>query len=544
MTNKTKKSNRVICFTRVSTKMQDLNSQEREVIAMAKNDGYNDNQIILISEKESGYCLNEDERIGINQMKRAIEEETIDCVYCWEVSRIARRLKIVVSISDYLKERKVNLKVKKEHLEMFGCDGKENPLYTMLMAILGSFAEMERNTIIERMNRTKKMMTHNGQMANNSPKFGYSIDENKYFIVNDEEADIVRQIFTLYASGEYSCSTLAKEMNERGYTFKKTKYNKDGKFTRNSIADILASKAYSGEVRSKGNMPLGKTETEGNIYPMIVPMELIAKCEEISKSKNKKFQCKKANKYDAYCKGLLKDGNDPISRNHNQQFDGFRTLVVRSGIASYVNGNVNGNKRISISMNFGDYIVWHAVKQFRLCHNTDNGKVATLTEEMNVMVSKLFVINADLDKALKRKEMLDNGFYVEGKIKQDSYNAMTKQIDNIIAETEKKKKIVETDISSQKKLIKDSMNESSISMEDLDAFSEDKKIDLIHSTVKEVICRKDYTKGAKSNIATMQIYFVDGSVADGWYNSKSEKVLYNGIDISDGYKPKIERKKY
>lgn len=535
MKKEIKKLNKVICFTRVSTTLQDLESQEREVIAMAKNDGYNDSQIILISEKESGYCLTEDERIGLTQMKKAIEEDAIDCVYCWEVSRIARRLKVIVSISDYLEERKVNLKIKKEGLQLFDCDGKKNPLYTIIMAILGSFAEIERNSIIERMGRTKKMMMHNGQKTSAAIKYGYSIDEDKYFIVNEDEANIIREIFTLYSSGDYTCEKLAKEMNERGYCFRKSKHNQEGKFSRANIDDIISSFSYSGEVRSKGNRDIDASETEGNLYPMIVPIELIEKCNEIKAQKRSVNKGYDANKYNAYCKGLLKDGKDPISTKHNEVMDSYRTMKVRCGVASYS----NIKQDISISLNYTDYLVWYATKQYRVSNNTDSGKVADLKDKMNAMVAKLFVVNAELEKVLKRKDKLENDYYVEGKLKEDTYISISKQIDNIIAETERKKNIIEIDIANQKKLIKSAMNDSNITFEDLDQFSEDKKIELIHQVIKEIICLKD-----GNATISLNIIFFDGSEKKGWFNSKAKKVELDGNDISDGYKPKMERKKY
>ena len=74
---------------RVSTKAQDFDEQEREIYNMAIKDGYKPEDIIPVCEKESGIKLSEEERAGLNRMKELIESDpTINCVYCWEVSRM------------------------------------------------------------------------------------------------------------------------------------------------------------------------------------------------------------------------------------------------------------------------------------------------------------------------------------------------------------------------------------------------------------------------------------------------------------------------
>lgn len=80
---------------------------------MAINDGYKPEDIIAICEKESGIKLEEKDRSGLNRMKELIESNIgVDCVYCWEVSRIARRKKINFSVLEYLTKHKVQLIIK------------------------------------------------------------------------------------------------------------------------------------------------------------------------------------------------------------------------------------------------------------------------------------------------------------------------------------------------------------------------------------------------------------------------------------------------
>ena len=81
---------KAILLVRVSTQKQDFDAQEKELYNMALSDGYADNDIIPICEKESGIKLSEEERNGLNRMKEVIAEGGVTCVYAWEISRIAR----------------------------------------------------------------------------------------------------------------------------------------------------------------------------------------------------------------------------------------------------------------------------------------------------------------------------------------------------------------------------------------------------------------------------------------------------------------------
>ena len=115
---------KAILLVRVSTKAQDFDEQEREIYNMAIKDGYLPECIIPICEKESGIKLAEEERAGLNKMKELIEEDNdINCVYCWEVSRIARRKKINFSVLDYLTTHKIQLVVKNPSIRLFKDNG-------------------------------------------------------------------------------------------------------------------------------------------------------------------------------------------------------------------------------------------------------------------------------------------------------------------------------------------------------------------------------------------------------------------------------------
>ena len=75
---------RAIILSRVSTQQQDLTQQTDEVLREVHKDGFSDDNIIIIEDKESAIKLSEEERRGLNRMKCEINEDpNIKCVYIY-----------------------------------------------------------------------------------------------------------------------------------------------------------------------------------------------------------------------------------------------------------------------------------------------------------------------------------------------------------------------------------------------------------------------------------------------------------------------------
>ena len=112
-----------ILLVRVSTDAQDLAQQTDKVKSQALSDGYTEDSIIVIEDKESAVKLSEEERNGLNRLKMLIDNDPlIDCVYSYEISRISRQAKIVYSIRDYLISHKVQLVILNPFFKMLKDD--------------------------------------------------------------------------------------------------------------------------------------------------------------------------------------------------------------------------------------------------------------------------------------------------------------------------------------------------------------------------------------------------------------------------------------
>ena len=98
--------------------------------------------------------------------------------------------------------------------------------------------------------------------------YGYRV-QNGYAVVEPEKAELVRQMFELYATGRYSLETLSVEMKKRGMV--------DGwgrKFGVSRIYGMLKNPFYTGLIRWRGKIYQG-------IHEPIVPRELFERVQEV-----------------------------------------------------------------------------------------------------------------------------------------------------------------------------------------------------------------------------------------------------------------------
>ncbi len=198
-----------ILLSRVSTHSQDLKQQTDELIKAAHKDGYSDENIIIIEDKESAIKLSEEERNGLNELKQYInEDELIDCVYVYEVSRIARKEKILFSIRDFLIMKHVQLVILQPYMKLLDSDYQMTQASQIMFALFGAYSEAEMLQKMQRMKRGKRERAENGYYIGGPVLFGYRVDENKKLAIDEQKADVVRKMFNLYLNGE-SISAIA-----------------------------------------------------------------------------------------------------------------------------------------------------------------------------------------------------------------------------------------------------------------------------------------------------------------------------------------------
>jgi site-specific DNA recombinase len=156
-------------------------------------------------------------------------------VIIYKIDRLARKLKDALEISEILEKNNVNLISLNEKFDTTTAFGRT------AFQMICSFAELERNNIVERVKLGMEQRAKEGKF-NGGKVLGYdSIDKN--LVVNENEAVIVRKIFD-YANQGLGYKAIARRLNEAGY---RTKMNKP--FNVFGIKTILHNPIYIGKIR-------------------------------------------------------------------------------------------------------------------------------------------------------------------------------------------------------------------------------------------------------------------------------------------------------
>lgn len=184
---------RVVIFSRVSTLAQDYQRQTDELLEYASKMGYSVERIF--EEKISGAKKNE-ERKELMAMMSYIKSNQIEKVLTWELSRIGRNAVQVLQVVEMLNEAKVSLFIKNYNLETLNPDGTVNPLSQFMVQILNSVNEMERQTIVQRLQSGYKQHRALNKPVGRKPGVQIKTDE-QFLQENKEVAKLLRQGYSV-----------------------------------------------------------------------------------------------------------------------------------------------------------------------------------------------------------------------------------------------------------------------------------------------------------------------------------------------------------
>lgn len=153
-----------IIFTRCSSSgslesRQDTTRQVEDLQNYAHNNGLD--VVKIYQEHISGNKTNKSRPV----LQEAISycmENNIDIILISELSRLGRRCDEVLETIKFLKDHHINCFFMKEQLAIFGLDGKENPYLTIMCAVLGTAAELERETIYFRLKSGRDKYVRDG----------------------------------------------------------------------------------------------------------------------------------------------------------------------------------------------------------------------------------------------------------------------------------------------------------------------------------------------------------------------------------------------
>lgn len=156
---------RAVIYARVSS-TNDRQNTERQILdlqAYAQNNCYN--VVEVYEEKISGATKNAERHI-LNECLDYCITNSINTLLISELSRLGRNVDEVLANVRLCKENKLNIFFQKEQLNTFNQDGSENPFLTIIIAVLATCAQMERENIKFRLNSGRaKFIAEGGKLG-------------------------------------------------------------------------------------------------------------------------------------------------------------------------------------------------------------------------------------------------------------------------------------------------------------------------------------------------------------------------------------------
>lgn len=155
---------------------------------------------------------------GRSEMKRLIkdvENERFDAVIVWKISRLSRNMLDTLTILDKFEKYNVKFISYSENFDT------SSPIVRLVLQIMASIAEMERNTLSENVKLGMKQRALEGR-CNGGIVFGYDTVKKK-LVINVKEAEVVQLIYYMYANG-IGLRAISNHLNKAGYRTKRNRY--------------------------------------------------------------------------------------------------------------------------------------------------------------------------------------------------------------------------------------------------------------------------------------------------------------------------------
>jgi len=162
----------------------------------------------------------------------------------------------------------------------------DNSMHELIHTIKTWIAKEDRKKILQRMAEGRMTKLLQGKFLGSRTTYGYCKDESGHLIIDELEAEVVREIFRLYTADGISMNNIAYALDGKGYL------RRDGsRWTPAKIHRTIKSTIYKGELylnREKARKPLPKSEWIKIEVPAIIDSETWDLAQERAKT-NKIF---------------------------------------------------------------------------------------------------------------------------------------------------------------------------------------------------------------------------------------------------------------
>ena len=192
---------------------------------------------------DAGYSGSTDQRPGLQSLMSAARAHEFDTVAVTKLDRFFRNLRLLKNYLFELDNLDIGFIAAQESLDTSTAPGR------LMLNMVGSFAEFERERIGERIKDTRAHLAAQGQWSSGRTPYGYRFSKlTKELIVEaiEGEGEGVRFIFNAYVGNEIGIVRCAEFCNDRGIITPRLGRRKHTTWTQSAVRHILTHPAYKG----------------------------------------------------------------------------------------------------------------------------------------------------------------------------------------------------------------------------------------------------------------------------------------------------------
>ena len=250
-------------FSSHSQTEQSIEGQLRVCYEYAKANGH----IVIGEYIDRAQSGTSDNRSDFQRMIEDSERHAFQGVLVYQLDRFARNRYDSAINKAKLKKNGVRVLSAKENIT-------DDASGVLIEGVLESMAEYYSVELSQKIKRGMEINAKKCLANGSNPGLGYRVNKDRTFSIDEEEAQIVREIFERYASGEV-VADIIRDLNARQF---KTSRGKE--FNKNSINRILHNRRYIGYYIYKGE------ETPGGM-PRIIDDALFNRVQSILEANKK-----------------------------------------------------------------------------------------------------------------------------------------------------------------------------------------------------------------------------------------------------------------
>ena len=241
---------RAALYARFSSSNQREESITAQVRAMTEYCKRNNITIVRIYSDEAKSATT-DKRPEFQRMIADSKEREFDIVLVHKLDRFSRNRYDSAIYQRELKKNGVTLYSVLENLN-------DSPESVIMQSVLEGFAEYYAKNLGREVQKGMKENALNCKTTGGCPPLGYDFDSNGHYVINENEAETVKLIYSMTAKG-YGYSAIIEELHERNMLTKRGE-----PFRKNSIYSILTNPKYNGTYVYNRRSPKAPDGTRNN----------------------------------------------------------------------------------------------------------------------------------------------------------------------------------------------------------------------------------------------------------------------------------------